>query len=110
MWIRKASLRHPTYRRRPTGLGIGSLGLVIGLIVLHMHPGRIVWINIFGVPIKVWNEVTFRQIANHFGSILMEDGITVYGMHLTAGKICSLMSQLDMINSTFNIQVDNSVL
>ncbi|GJW94770.1 DIE2/ALG10 family protein [Tanacetum coccineum] len=63
--------------------------------------GRVTWVEIEGVPLKVWNENTFKRIASKWGTLLTVENSEED--HLHSKRLCVYMKGMSNIFESFKI-------
>lgn len=71
---------------------------------------RLVWLNIEGVPLKVWNPNTFISIPSRWGEVLISEPHWNKSTDLRRGKVCVLSKIHEFISVSEEIQVDGKVV
>ncbi|XVF22173.1 hypothetical protein REPUB_Repub12eG0150900 [Reevesia pubescens] len=59
---------------------------------------RITWLTVFGVPLHVWNQTTFKNIASIWGEFVSFDGKTLEFKDFSRGSMLIMTNQLKKIN------------
>ncbi|GJS57557.1 RNA-directed DNA polymerase, eukaryota, partial [Tanacetum coccineum] len=85
-----------------SGVGIGSL---FSMIIQTSHDvivdGRFAWVEVEGIPLKVWSVNTFKKIASKWGSFLSADNSEEDCYH--SKRLCILTAAKDNIMETIKI-------
>ncbi|PWA88182.1 hypothetical protein CTI12_AA123530 [Artemisia annua] len=68
---------------------------------------RAIWVNIDGVPLKVWSKNTFKRIASKWGELIYDDDQEE--MYFHNKRICVLTKFTEPISETFKIIVQGRV-
>nr|GEW70310.1 RNA-directed DNA polymerase, eukaryota [Tanacetum cinerariifolium] len=77
-------------------MGVGSWFSVLKQASSDFIPeGRIVWVEIEGVPFKLWSKNTFKRIAAKWGELLDVDDQEEEGFHSKRLCICSKSDDYD---------------
>ncbi|GKD35456.1 DIE2/ALG10 family protein [Tanacetum coccineum] len=63
--------------------------------------GRVMWVNVEGVPLKVWNENTFKRIAAKWGSLLSMENAEEDNLH--SKRLCVYTKGMKEIHESFKI-------
>ncbi|GKB15889.1 RNA-directed DNA polymerase, eukaryota [Tanacetum coccineum] len=63
--------------------------------------GRVTWVEIEGVPLKVWNENTFKRIVSKWGTLLTVENSEED--HLHSKRLCVYMKGMSNIFESFKI-------
>lgn len=66
---------------------------------------RMVWVKIFGLPLHVWEEDTFKQIGAQFGVFLDFDDATINRKRLDVARVKILTDRLGWLNEVVDITV-----
>nr|GEU47694.1 RNA-directed DNA polymerase, eukaryota, reverse transcriptase zinc-binding domain protein [Tanacetum cinerariifolium] len=65
------------------------------------HDGRIVWVEVEGIPLKLWSLNTFRRIAKKWGDLIYVDDMNENCFH--SKRICLYTKSSSNIFETFKI-------
>ncbi|GJZ24483.1 hypothetical protein Tco_0561942 [Tanacetum coccineum] len=68
---------------------------------------RAIWVNIDGVPLKVWTKNTFNRIASKWGELIYDDDQEEMSFHNK--RICVLTKLKESISESFKIIVQGKV-
>lgn len=71
---------------------------------------RLIWVNIEGVPAKVWNPNTFISIASRWGEVLISEPQWNLSTNLRRGRVCIGSKCSDTISESEEIKVDGKVV
>ncbi|GKC81947.1 nucleotide-binding alpha-beta plait domain-containing protein [Tanacetum coccineum] len=83
-------------------VGVGSWFLVIKQAYAEFVPeGRLVWVELDGVPFKFWPGPTFKRIAAKWGELLDVDDYDESNLH--SKRICILSKVCEHIHESFKI-------
>ncbi|GJX69321.1 nucleotide-binding alpha-beta plait domain-containing protein [Tanacetum coccineum] len=83
-------------------VGVGSWFLVIKQAYAEFLPeGRLVWVELDGVPFKFWSGPTFKRIAAKWGELLDVDDYDESNFH--SQRICILYKVCEHIHESFKI-------
>nr|GEW75572.1 RNA-directed DNA polymerase, eukaryota, reverse transcriptase zinc-binding domain protein [Tanacetum cinerariifolium] len=83
-------------------VGVNSWFSEIRQASLDINPdGRIVWVEVEGVPFKLWSMNSFRRIASKWGGLIDVDDIEEYCFHLRC--LCMFTKCHTNIFETFKI-------
>ncbi|XP_071707526.1 uncharacterized protein [Rutidosis leptorrhynchoides] len=66
----------------------------------YSHPGRLVWVEIKGVPFTCWFESTFNDIAKEWGEIIEQKNCSIDekgSQDLSSGKVLIITRSLEPI-------------
>ncbi|GJY80897.1 RNA-directed DNA polymerase, eukaryota, reverse transcriptase zinc-binding domain protein [Tanacetum coccineum] len=75
---------------------------------LDINPdGRIVWVNVEGVPLKLWTMNTFKRIANKWGDLIDTDGFDDNYFH--SKRLCLFTKSISNIYENFKITIRRKV-
>ncbi|XVF09640.1 hypothetical protein REPUB_Repub07fG0111500 [Reevesia pubescens] len=69
---------------------------------------RLTWINVFGVPLHVWNYSTFHNIANLWGEVISFDDNTSKFQDFGKGSMQILTSQMGRIEELVTLKCGNA--
>ncbi|GJR49567.1 nucleotide-binding alpha-beta plait domain-containing protein [Tanacetum coccineum] len=69
--------------------------------------GRVTWVNIEGVPLKVWNDNTFKRIAAKWGSLLTMENSEEDNLH--SKRLCVYTKGVHAICESFKILFQGKV-
>ncbi|GJT72876.1 hypothetical protein Tco_1032162, partial [Tanacetum coccineum] len=75
--------------------------LKIHLGVMFVPEGRLVWVELDGVPFKFWSGLTFKRIAAKWGELLDVDDYDELNLH--SKRICILSKVCEHIHESFKI-------
>lgn len=67
-------------------------------------PSRSVWLNCFGVPLHLWNSVTFKKIGQIWGNVLEISNDTIQETSFCVGKVLISTQTLDVINQVILVE------
>ncbi|GJS25973.1 nucleotide-binding alpha-beta plait domain-containing protein [Tanacetum coccineum] len=83
-------------------VGVGSWFSVIKQAYAEFVPeGRLVWVELDGVPFKFWSGPTFKRIAAKWGELLDVDDYDESNLH--SKRICILSKVCEHIHESFKI-------
>ncbi|GKE53023.1 nucleotide-binding alpha-beta plait domain-containing protein [Tanacetum coccineum] len=83
-------------------VGVSSWFLVIKQAYAEFVPeGRLVWVELDGVPFKFWSGPTFKRIAAKWGELLDVDDYDESNLH--SKRICILSKVCEHIHESFKI-------
>ncbi|GJU72450.1 hypothetical protein Tco_1263855 [Tanacetum coccineum] len=68
---------------------------------------KAIWVNIDGVPLKVWTKNTFNRIASKWGELIYDDDQEEMSFHNK--RICVLTKHKESISESFKIIVQGKV-
>jgi hypothetical protein len=71
--------------------------------------GRVVWIKIYGLPVHVWEEQTFKRLGSLFGEFLDFDESTITRQSLNVARIQIYSNGMSLIDEHLSIKVVGSV-
>nr|GEY21821.1 nucleotide-binding alpha-beta plait domain-containing protein [Tanacetum cinerariifolium] len=95
-----ANLKVVLENERFSDINLRYLGGMWVMIVFKVS-WRVTWVNIKGVPLKVWNENTFKRIASKWGSFLTEENSEEDNLH--SKRICIHTKGMLSIREAFKI-------
>lgn len=70
------------------------------------RPARMVWLNIEGVPLHVWNSQVFHDIAKEWGDVLEIEDLTTTKDQVCIGRVCIVSQTRQVISECINLVVD----
>ncbi|GJZ73009.1 RNA-directed DNA polymerase, eukaryota, reverse transcriptase zinc-binding domain protein [Tanacetum coccineum] len=89
-------------------VGVNSWFSEIRQASLDINPdGRIVWVEVEGVPLKLWSMNSFRRIASKWGDLIDVDDIEEYCFH--SKRLCLFTKCHTNIFETFKINFHGKV-
>ncbi|GKA98527.1 RNA-directed DNA polymerase, eukaryota, reverse transcriptase zinc-binding domain protein [Tanacetum coccineum] len=89
-------------------VGVSSWFLVIRQASLDFNPdGRIMWVEVEGVPLKLWTTNTFRKIASKWGDLIDIDDIQETYFH--SKRLCLYTKCLSNIYENFKILFNGKI-
>ncbi|GJZ43920.1 RNA-directed DNA polymerase, eukaryota [Tanacetum coccineum] len=95
-------------RRETDNVGVNSWFSEIRQTSLDINPdGRIVWVEVEGVPLKLWSMNSFRRIASKWGDLIDVDDIEEYCFH--SKRLCLFTKCHTNIFETFKINFHGKV-
>ncbi|GJT36558.1 DIE2/ALG10 family protein [Tanacetum coccineum] len=69
--------------------------------------GRIVWVDVEGIPIKLWTSNSFKKIASKWGLYLNEEMTEEHSYH--SKRLCILTKRLENIYETVKITYQGKI-
>ncbi|GJZ00356.1 RNA-directed DNA polymerase, eukaryota, reverse transcriptase zinc-binding domain protein [Tanacetum coccineum] len=89
-------------------VGVGSWFSELRKASLDIHPdGRIVWVEVEGIPLKLWTVNTFRRIAKKWGDLIDAGDMNENCLH--SKRICLFTKSHSNIFETFKIILQGKV-
>lgn len=70
---------------------------------------RLVWLNIHGIPLHVWDEPLFKQIGSLFGRFIDFDEGTISRHRLDVARIQVVTTKRGLIDDVINLKVMGAV-
>lgn len=70
------------------------------------RPGRLVWLNVDGVPLHGWRPSIFHDIATKWGKVIELENFTELRKQIHIGRILIHTMHQDLINEVINLMVD----
>ncbi|KAG5555635.1 hypothetical protein RHGRI_006326 [Rhododendron griersonianum] len=65
---------------------------------------RLVWLNCYGVPLHLWNSITFSKIGQNWGGVVLIADETVKSLSFSVGKVLISTKEMDLINQTMELE------
>ncbi|GKB55528.1 RNA-directed DNA polymerase, eukaryota [Tanacetum coccineum] len=89
-------------------VGVSSWFSELRQASLDINPdGRIVWVDVEGVPLKLWTMNTFKRIANKWGDLIDTDGFDDNYFH--SKRLCLFTKSISNIYENFKITIRGKV-
>ncbi|KAK7256876.1 hypothetical protein RIF29_30425 [Crotalaria pallida] len=70
---------------------------------------RLCWVQCFGIPVLVWSQKLFREIAAKVGTVMLIDEDTKNFSRLDKGRVLISTSSMTHIDSVMNIIVEGEL-
>ena len=70
---------------------------------------RVVWLQVYGIPMHVWDEPLFKELGNLFGVFVDFDEETISRNHLDFGRIKVSTTRMGLIDEQVRISVVGAV-
>ncbi|GAB4860694.1 hypothetical protein Ancab_035856 [Ancistrocladus abbreviatus] len=76
---------------------------------LDVGDGRLVWLRCFGIPLHLWNEEFFDQLASRWGNYLGVDEATRRRTNLNFGRLAVFSAHTKLGRSALRLKVEEEV-
>lgn len=65
---------------------------------------RLVWLNCYGIPLHLWNAVTFKKLGEKWGNVIQICKDTLHDISFAVGKVLISTQVMDIINQVVTVE------